>query len=214
MPEETAPVETEIEDVEELEDGTTAEQDDLEEEAEETFTSKDMDKVKGALDKERTLNKDKTAEIKAKNAEIRQLKADLKKSLDSKLEDDGVKTTLAEAEKRADKFRNIAVTKEAKLALTEAGAKVSTSRLIKLLDLQDVEIDDNGNVSGLADAITELKEESPEFFKSDEDEEEVKPTRKATVRKPGPVDGGNKTPAQPRKLSSAELQAQIAMGKR
>ncbi len=210
---------TEVEETEELEDETAeVESDDndesTEEETEEVFTAKDMSKVQGALDKERQLNKDKTAEVKAKNAEIRTLKAELKKSLDSKLEDETVKQTLADAEKRADKFRNIAVEKEAKLALTEAGAKVSTKRLLKLLDLADVELDDTGSVSGLEDAIAELKEESPEFFKSDDDEDEKPTPKRATVRKPGSVDAGTKTPPAPKPLSAAAQMAKLAAGKR
>lgn len=214
MPEETNEIETNddlaTDDVE-VEETEDIEVEEVEEE--EVFTRKDIDKVQGALAKEREINKEKTAEVKAKNAEIRELKAELKKSLDSKLEDDGVKNTLAEAERRAVKFRDIAVNKEAALALTEAGAKVSTKRLIKLLDLQDVDIDDSGNVSGLADAIAELKEESPEFFKSEElEEEEIKPKR-AAVKRAGSADGGNKTPPQPKQPSTAELFAKMAMGK-
>ncbi len=210
----------EVEETEEQDNDETAEveeqdgTDNEDEDTEEVFTAKDMEKVQGALEKERLLNKDKTAEIKTKNAEIRALKADLKKSLDSKLDDDSVKSTIAEAEKRADKFRNIAVTKEAKLALTEAGAKVSTNRLIKLLDLADVEIDDNGTVQGLSDAIAELKEESPEFFKSDDDDDEKPQPKRAAVRKPGSVDAGNKTPPAPKPLSAAAQMAKIAAGKR
>ncbi len=201
MPEETTEVEETVDET--VVPDAEVEETEVEEEVEEVFTLKDMEKVKGALEKERDINREKTAEVKAKNAEIRELKAELKKSLESKLEDDNVKATLADAEKRAVKYRDIAVNKEAKLALVEAGAKVSTTRLIKLLDLADVDLDDNGNVSGLADAIAELKEESPEFFKSDEDDE-VKPQRRAAVKKPGSVDGGSKPPVSPKPLSSAE----------
>lgn len=210
---ETKPAEPETEEVEELEETEVDEEngtedEDDEEEVEETVSKKDLEKVQEVNTKLRAENKEKAAEV-------RRLTRELKKAQEQKPEDVDSAKLVDEANKTASKFKDIAVRKEATLALNEAGAKVSTKRLLKLLDLADVEIDDDGNVEGLADAITELKDESPEFFKSDDDEEETKPVKKvATVRKPGTVDAGKKTPPQPKPLSAAEQMAKAAVGRR
>lgn len=209
---ETETTETETEEVEvdetevdeDANDGDeTDEVEDGKDEVEETVAKKDLDKVQKALESERTIKKEQAAEI-------RKLKRELKAATEKTPEDVDSQKLVADATKLADKFKDIAVRKEASLALTEAGAKVSTKRLIKLLDLADVEIDDEGTVDGLADAIAELKEESPEFFKSDDDENETTTPKRVTVRKPGTVDGGKKTTAQPKPLSAAQLMAKAA----
>lgn len=204
-----AVVETEAEEIE-AEEVETEEVDEVDgeteevESEEETVAKKDLDKVTKALDSERNINKEKSAEI-------RKLKRELKAATEKTPEDVDSQKLVAEADRRADKFKDIAVRKEASLALSEAGAKVSTTRLLKLLDLTDVAIDDDGNIDGLDDVIAELKEESPEFFKSDDDEEKVK---RPVIRRPGSVDAGKKTPVQPKPLTPAERMAKMAMGKK
>ncbi len=184
--EETVEVEdetTEDEATKENDEGTESDDDE-----EELVSKKDLEKVQEVNTKLRS-------EIKTKDADIRKLKRELKAATEQKPDDVDSQKLVTEADKRAEKFKDIAVRKEATLALTEAGAKVSTKRLLKLLDLTDVDITDDGDVEGLADAIAELKDESPEFFKSEEDEE-PKTVRRATVKKPGSVDAGPKPPAQ------------------
>jgi hypothetical protein len=171
---------------------------DDDEDAEETVAKKDLDKVQKALESERTITKER-------NAEIRKLRRELKAATEVTPEDVDSQKLVAEATDKANKFKDIAVRKEAALALSEAGAKVSTKRLIKLLDLADVEIDFDGNVDGLADAIAELKEESPEFFKSEDDVVvATTTTKRASVKRVGSADGGTKTVAQP-KLTPAQM---------
>lgn len=209
---ETKPAETEVDETEDEvveaqvdEENGDETDDENEDETEETVAKTDFEKVQKALEAERAVKKEQAGEI-------RRLKRELKAAQEKTPEDVDSQKLVAEADKKANKFKDIAVRKEATLALTEAGAKVSTARLIKLLDLADVEIDDNGTVDGLADAIAELKEESPEFFKSDDDEERTTTTKKVTVRKPGSVDGGTKTPPQQKPLSAAHLMAKLATG--
>ncbi len=209
---ETKAADTDTEEVDEEESEAQVEEengetDEDEEETEETVAKADLDKVQKALESERAIKKEQASEI-------RRLKRELKAAQEKTPDDVDSQKLVAEGDKRGSEFKDIAVRKEATLGLTEAGAKVSTARLIKLLDLADVEIDDNGNVDGLADAISELKEESPEFFKSDDDEEKPTTTKKVTVRKPGSVDGGTKTPPQQKPLSAAEQMAKLAAGKR
>lgn len=57
--------------------------------------------------------------------------------------------------------------------------------LMKLIDLDGIDIDDDGEITGLAEQIEELKAEWPEFFKRN----------RSTVAKPGGVSGQNGTPA-------------------
>lgn len=184
-PDETLEVEEETNEDDVVEDDGN---DDDDSDDEEVVSKKDLDKVQEVNTKLR-------AEGKAKDAEIRKLKRELKTASEQKPEDVDSQKLVAEAESRADKFKDIAVRKEATLALKDAGAKVSTKRLIKLLDLNDVEIDNDGNVDGLADAIAELKEESPEFFASEDDEEPVVKKRVA-VKRTGSIDSGEKPPVQ------------------
>lgn len=193
--------------VEETDDVDTDETDgddndgDDDDDAEEVVPVKDLENVKKALENERTKSKD----LAKAN---RDLKRQLKEATTGKPEDVDTQKVVAEAQKDAAKYRDIAVRKEAALALQDAGAKVKADRLIKLLDLTDVDIDDDGNVDGLQDAIEELKADSPEFFKS-EDDEVVTTTRRPGVKKVGSVDGGTKTPPQP-KLSVAQKMARDA----
>jgi hypothetical protein len=75
-------------------------------------------------------------------------------------------------------------------------------RALKLMDVEDVEIDDDGEVLGLEDAIDELKEEFPELF--------VKAPGRPQRKRPGNVSGTGK-PAN-RKKSITELQAEALFG--
>jgi hypothetical protein len=75
-------------------------------------------------------------------------------------------------------------------------------RALKLMDVEDVEIDDDGEVLGLEDAIDELKEEFPELF--------AKPSGTRQRKRPGNVSGNGK-PVN-RKKSVTELQAEALFG--
>lgn len=57
--------------------------------------------------------------------------------------------------------------------------------LMKLLDLDGIDIDDDGEITGLAEQIEELKTDWPEFFKRN----------RSTTAKPGASSGQNGTPA-------------------
>jgi hypothetical protein len=71
-------------------------------------------------------------------------------------------------------------------------------RALKLMDVEDVEIDDDGEVLGLEDAIDELKAEWPELF--------AKTNGTRQRKRPGNV-GGTGKPVT-RKKSTTELQAE------
>jgi hypothetical protein len=76
-------------------------------------------------------------------------------------------------------------------------------RALKLMDTDDVEVDDDGEVIGLDDAIDELKSEFPELF--------GKGAPRRQVKRPGNVNGNGK-PGE-RKKSVTERQAEALFGK-
>ena len=84
--------------------------------------------------------------------------------------------------------------------LAEAGLKKGQEKMLRLLDLEDVTVEEDGTVEGVADQVKALRAEFPELF-----------TKSREIR--GRGDGGNKGQAPDRKLSSAErLAAQAGIG--
>jgi hypothetical protein len=102
----------------------------------------------------------------------------------------------------------------ARVALSDAQVpKASLGRLIKLIDLDEVELDSDGEVvSGLDDQIALLREELPQLF-APVDPEPVKRTRPKPPRIPA-ANGSSRPPAQERKLSTAEQIAESVLGGR
>jgi rhamnose utilization protein RhaD (predicted bifunctional aldolase and dehydrogenase) len=122
-----------------------------------TYTQEDIDKLKGALDKERELRKHASEPFK-------------------------------------DRF----VKAEVKAALAAAGTK-KADRVLRILDLSKVAVDDDFNVSGIDEAIESAKEEFPELFD--------------TKRQVSSIDAGDK--GEPSKqLNTSEKQAAILLGRR
>lgn len=101
-----------------------------------------------------------------------------------------------------DKFKKLFVNTAAKSALTEAGLTTGTDRFLKLIDFSAVEVDDNGNISGLDDQISELKDEFKELLAPKE------APRKPAVKSDGA--GRRETPATPK--SSAQILAERLRG--
>lgn len=84
---------------------------------------------------------------------------------------------------------------EAKQALTAAGLSKAQDRMLNLIDLETVEIDDDGAVSGLDDQINELKDEFPELF--------------ATKRRVGKGDTGDRKESSTPKTIGEQIAAQM-----
>lgn len=100
----------------------------------------------------------------------------------------------ADAEEAADKrYVPSIIRAHAKADLAAMGCK-NPSRLMKLLVVEGITLDDNLEPIGLEAKLNELVEEWPEMFKADEDDDTSKKTKK-TVKKAAPpkdVDGGDK----------------------
>lgn len=93
------------------------------------------------------------------------------------------------------KWKPRIVTSAAKTALVEAGLVGSPDRLLKMLDHDDIDVDEDGEVSGLDDQIADLKADYPELF-----------TKKIVKTS---VDGGRRTVVGgSAKKSSADLIAE------
>lgn len=81
-------------------------------------------------------------------------------------------TNTAEADKAAEaKYKPILVKQAARGALVEAGLIVAKgkeqtaiSKALKLIDMDEIELDEDGEVEGLTEQIQELKESFPELF--------------------------------------------------
>jgi hypothetical protein len=104
-----------------------------------------------------------------------------------------------EAEERAEaRYKPIAVRKAVRAALVEAGATASTDgdkektearigRLMKLIDVGDLSIDDDGEVLGVDEQIDGLRADYPELFEPAAKKAKVRPTgapKPAAVEKP------------------------------
>lgn len=98
-----------------------------------------------------------------------------------------------EAEENAEKrWRPAAIKAAARAALVEAKLKGDPGRAVKLIDLDVIDIDEDGEVSGLDEQIAELKKDYAELFET--------PVKKARPR----ADGAGKRPPNSEPKTSAE----------
>ncbi len=112
---------------------------------------------------------------------------------------------LAEAEK---KYKPLLVKNAARAELAASGVKDGkVDRLIKLLELGEIEVDGDGEVSGLSEQVEALREEWPEFFVQ---ETAVKPEPRKGSRA---ADGADRKPAAVKPLTATERQAAALLGK-
>lgn len=129
-------------------------------------------------------------------------------------------TAVREAQEKAikaatDKYKPALVKAGATAAILAAGPKKGkdgVARLLKLMDLEAIDLTDDNDLEGVEEEVLRLQEEYPELFnddsgsvKKDDDEDEVEP--KKTVRRrttSRSQDGAPKKPAE-KKLSTSEL---------
>lgn len=107
------------------------------------------------------------------------------------------------------RYKPIVVKAAARAAFAEAGlvlpaGKTDTAmaRAIRLLDLDDIDLKDDGSADGLAEQVAEIKAEFPELF-----------AQKAAGRPVAKVDGADKgTGSNGKPKSSADLLASLITG--
>jgi hypothetical protein len=192
-------------------------EDDVEEESDDTEEDKpkpkpatkgptdaDLKKVSGALEKEREANKANRAKIR----ELETAARAAKKAADAKPGEDEATAKLVE-DARAEvesQWKPRVINKSARVALLEAGLPADTpdarvKKLLKMLDLSDIDVDEDGEVSGLEEQIDQIKETIPELFRKPEPE-----PAPARVRAPK-IDSANRPNAQPAPKTTGEIHA-------
>ncbi len=99
-------------------------------------------------------------------------------------------------ERQPDKYKDRAVKGEAKLALKDKGV-VNPDRILKHMDLSDLDFDDDGNLVGLEAKVAELKEDFPELFSKKHQAGEIDQFSNGVKQKP---------------LTASEIQAKQVRG--
>jgi hypothetical protein len=201
------PEELEDLDPEELEedDDEGDDEDDTEDLSEEELRA-ELKKVRDSLSKASGSSKKKRDRIKSLEADLAAARTPKKDddAKDDKPDLDAVKAA-AKAEAKAE--ANDRVKKaEARGALKAAGIpKEQVGAIVGMLKLEDVDVDDDGEVEGIDEAIADLRSRFPQLF--------PKSTRKRE-RVAGEGDRGGNGDKVPRKAKSAsELQAEVALGR-
>jgi hypothetical protein len=108
------------------------------------------DPVKAILKKNRD-------EVRDAQKEIRRLKRELRDKPDDSAEN-------KDANERADKFQKLYVKRAAVDALREAGLSGKPDRFLRMLDLDTLEVDEDGQIDGLDEQVEEIKADFEDLF--------------------------------------------------
>jgi hypothetical protein len=105
------------------------------------------------------------AALKKANAEAKKHRLDAK-ALRAATESAAEKATreAGEANDAAGRYKGLVVRSAARAALATAGVKGTPDRALKLLDITDLEIDEDGDVVGLDEQVRALKKDWPDLF--------------------------------------------------
>lgn len=161
-----------------------------------------LEKANGSSARRRKLLKDTKAKLDAAEAEAKAGKAP-KASEDDDAPDVDTLTKTARAEGRKEA---LLLVKRSATSAALAGAGVSAERLAraaKLIDLDDLDVADDGTIDGLEDAVDELKVEWPELFAP-----KRTPRRTVAGKGDGDGEGGKGT----KKMTASERQAKSILG--
>lgn len=163
------------------------------------------DKVsRAALDKairERQAAKDKARALEARLTELERAN----EGAEARTARETREKVLAELE---GKYKPLIVEKAATADLIAAGVKPGgVKRMIRLMNLGEIDVTDGGDVMGLDEQIDSLKADYPELF--GQPEAERKPERRGSRA----ADGADKRPEPKKTLSVSERQAAALMGK-
>ena len=181
------------------------EDDDLAELSEDELRA-ELKKTRQSLSAASGSSKAKRDKIKRLNRELEEARKPKPKAKtdddDEKLDADAIKAA-AKAEARAESDTRIKKT-TVRAELKAAGIPADqATRLIGLVDLESLDVDDDGEVEGLDEAIADLKEAWPQIFN-------VKPIK----RQRQSVAGTKSDEAPKGKLTPSQIQAARATGRR
>lgn len=203
------------------EGGNAADEDDDDEEEDDDEEDDDLadlseDELRAELKKTRESLSKASGSSKLKRDRIKRLRAELtearkpkpaakKKDDDDDAPDVEVIKSTAKAEAQA--AANAVIRKTAARAeLKAAGiAPEQVGRLVGMLDLDELDVDDDGNVDGLDEAIAELKADWPQLFAS-------KPAKRQRASVAG--GGDQSTGPKKRELTPSQIQANRVLGKK
>lgn len=158
----------EDDDEDEEDEDTSKKSDDGDDEDDEDESEKDLpDNVKALLREAR-----KNARAASKRATAAEAKARIAAKKSKAGDGDDEADKVAEAEARgAKKGETIAINASVRAALVSNGLSVgddaprALKRAMRLIDVEDLTLNDDGTVDGLDDAIDDLKEEMPSLFR-------------------------------------------------
>jgi hypothetical protein len=172
----------------------------------------EWDKVQKSLadaNKQAALHRKEAQELKraATKAARARTTAEQQKDLD-----DTAATAAQEAAEAAErKFKPIAVRAAARAKLLEAGLnaedKPAMARLLRLIDIDEIELDDDGDPVGLDEQIDDLKTDMPRLFER-QLPEPVKPVK----ARPARIDGANRSNDAPKPQTTGERHAARILG--
>jgi hypothetical protein len=169
------------------------------------ITQADIDALREAQAKR---NAEHRSEVRKLRAQLREIKTAGQKA-DAGTDEAAVKA-IEEAQAAAEKrYKPIAIRSAARAAFLEAGlTDLSDSRmksLTRLLVMEDIEVDEDGDVVGLDDQIDAIKEDLPELFRKPETESVD--NGKPRIRAPK-GDAADKKNAPQKPKTTGELYAQ------
>lgn len=176
----------EVEETEEHVEETPEVEDTDVEEQEEKPAAKKTSKVYTKADVDRAVQRRQEAlkEKRALEAELKELRKKTESEAEKAAREHQEQIEAARTE-TANKYKSVLVKNFVEKELISAGVKPGKiGRLVKLMDMTDIDVDDKFNVLGVEEQIEELQEEYPELFtayqevKEEEEEEKPKPRRK------------------------------------
>lgn len=132
-------------------------------------------------------------EAKQRRLRIQELESKKSSGESGESDEDAINRARLEGENGATaRYRGIIGKQAAKAAFLAAGLKGKPDGLLKLIDFEELEIDEDGEVTGLEDQVSQLKSDYPELF--------------ARQRSAGPKDkdGSDKNPAGRKPQSATE----------
>lgn len=161
--------------------------------ADDKVSRTELAKVIAARDRAKTELRDRTRELE-----------EMRRASET-AEDAARREASDEAQKKADaKYKPISV----RAGLLEAGVRTGRVKgALKLLDMDDIDIDEDGEVSGLDSQLVALRSEWPELFADPETDKKPEERRRSPR-----VDGAEKPPDRKPKTAS-EMQAARLLGK-
>lgn len=154
---------------------------------------------------------------KAKLRESQKTIAELQRKNESESDAAIREATEKAAAAERNKYKPALVMTGAKAALLAAKPKKGKdgiARLIKLMDLDEIEVNDDLELEGVEEEVERLQAEFPELFgeepaKDEKDDDEDKDEKKTTTRRRAPgsrsVDGAGKKPPARKKMTTDEI---------